>query len=186
MVAAPRPRSPRIEPKGSSQEYGLSAAQKLILTSPACRKAMPQLVNRASPAAQKDSVFRLTLKAGRPYIRVSARRPLSARLRASEAPHWNSESASDGYRVRGGSTLSGLLGKGAHAPGCLKIESEERETWTAGSLRIASRGEAILPGVRSLKRLRRYTFKVHRDRSRDRSSDGPRQVTASQCCHEQT
>src|SRR5665213_1066481 len=29
-------------------------------------------------------------------------------------------------------------------PGCLKSESEERETWTAGSLRAASREEAIL------------------------------------------
>jgi len=32
----------------------------------------------------------------------------------------------------------------ATVPGCLKSESEERETWTAESLRAASRGEAIL------------------------------------------
>jgi len=34
--------------------------------------------------------------------------------------------------------------RGRKAPGCLKSESEERETWTAESLRAASRGEAIL------------------------------------------
>jgi hypothetical protein len=34
--------------------------------------------------------------------------------------------------------------RSCEAPGCLKSESEERETWTAESLRAASRGEAIL------------------------------------------
>jgi hypothetical protein len=50
-------------------------------------------------------------------------------------------------RLRSGTILSGhLLGHGrswgrrsCKVPGCLKSESEERETWTAGSLRAAFR-----------------------------------------------
>jgi hypothetical protein len=40
-----------------------------------------------------------------------------ARWRATEAPHWNSETASDGYRVRGVSTLFGPPERGSLGPG---------------------------------------------------------------------
>ena len=51
----------------------------------------------------------------------------------------------------------------ARFPGCLKIESEERETWTAESLRAAFMIEACFDQKeRSRKRIRRFTFKVHR------------------------
>jgi len=51
----------------------------------------------------------------------------------------------------------------ARFPGCLKIESEERETWTAESLRAAVMIEACFDQKeRSRKRIRRFTFKVHR------------------------
>ena len=51
----------------------------------------------------------------------------------------------------------------ARFPGCLKIESEERETWTAESLRAAFMIEACFDRKkRSRKRIRRFTFKVHR------------------------
>ena len=81
----------------------------------------------------------LTFARAEAYIRRSARRPLTARLRASEAPHWNSETASDDHRMCGLRRLSGSPGGGiAMVPGCLKSVSEERETWTAESLRAAS------------------------------------------------
>ena len=68
-------------------------------------------------------------------------------------------------RLRSGTILSGhLLDHGrswgrrsCKVPGCLKSESEERETWTAGSLRAAFReGKPRAKTVR--KRLRRSTF----------------------------
>jgi hypothetical protein len=58
-------------------------------------------------AAKKFGQFSLTLRQGEAYISATARRPLTARLRASEAPHWNSESASDRSRMHGLRRLSG-------------------------------------------------------------------------------
>jgi hypothetical protein len=56
-------------------------------------------------------------------------------------------------------------GGGRKASGCLKSESEERETWTAESLRAASsNGEGfglVREGLRPSKRLRRSTFQVN-------------------------
>ena len=55
-------------------------------------------------------------------------------------------------------------GRGRKASGCLKSESEERETWTAESLRAASsNGEALASSARARpwKRLRRSTFQVN-------------------------
>jgi len=52
-------------------------------------------------------------------------------------------------KVVGGSNFVGLMvrqevGETARFPGCLKSESEERETWTAESLRTASsNGEGL-------------------------------------------
>ena len=58
------------------------------------------------------------------------------------------------------------------SPGSLTSESEERETWTAESLRAAFReGEILRVGGRT--RLRRYTFQVNTmvDRASNRSDD---------------
>ena len=56
-------------------------------------------------------------------------------------------------------------GRGRKALGCLKSESEERETWTAESLRAAfleRRRLRLCPkGLRPWKRLRRSTFQVN-------------------------
>jgi len=81
----------------------------------------------------------LTICRADAYIPVPARRPLTARLRASEAPHWNGETVSDRIRVRGLRRLSRPTGEWGPpwSPGCLKSESEERETRTARSLRAA-------------------------------------------------
>jgi hypothetical protein len=46
-------------------------------------------------------------------------------------------------------------------PGCLTGESEERETWTAESLRTVAAMRENLVAVRSRKRLRRSTFQVN-------------------------
>jgi hypothetical protein len=64
-------------------------------------------------------------------------------------------------------------------PGCLKSESEERETWTAESLRAAFReGKPRAKTVR--KRLRRSTFQVNtwslECKSTQVTGDGPRQT----------
>ena len=68
---------------------------------------------------------------------------VTARWRASETPHWFSENASDSIRTHEFRwrvwlpCRDGKLGI-ARSPGCLTSESEERETWTAGSLRTGS------------------------------------------------
>src|SRR5215467_7685666 len=55
-------------------------------------------------------------------------------------------------------------------PGCLTGESEERETWTAGSLRTVSSDGAIRSWRGRWKRLRRYTFLGHHcDHASDQS-----------------
>ena len=46
-------------------------------------------------------------------------------------------------------------------PGCLIGESEERETWTAESLRALPRSKSDLRDGWSRKRLRRSTFQVN-------------------------
>ena len=54
----------------------------------------------------------------------------------------------------------GLGRAGPPGPGCLTSESEERETWTAESLRaVGLRGATRVNGGRT--RLRRYTFQVN-------------------------
>ena len=92
-------------------------------------------------AARKKNQLMLTTTAAGPYkLAHTARRPLTARLRASEAPHLWWDRASE--EVVGGSSFVGFLARRgvetARFPGCLTGESEERETWTAESLRTAS------------------------------------------------
>src|SRR3954467_11440336 len=86
------------------------------------------------------------MKGARPYNHLhSARRPLTARLRASEAPHLcvdrTSEKKSE-VQISSASRFAGRL-ETARFPGCLTSESEERETWTAESLRTAPRGRGF-------------------------------------------
>ena len=64
--------------------------------------------------------------------------------------------------------LPALGERGHPVPGCLTSESEERETWTAESLRAVSRARATCAsGGRT--RLRRYTFQVNTRYSCERS-----------------
>ncbi len=48
---------------------------------------------------------------------------------------------------------------GSLNPGCLTSEDEERETWTAESLRVSVNEGFGFRGLRPDERLRRYTFK---------------------------
>src|SRR5262249_24049236 len=64
-----------------------------------------------------------------------------------------------GHKLR---RLSGSPGGGtALVPGCLTGESEERETWTAESLRAASRRETYVFEGSGRTGLRRSTFQVN-------------------------
>ena len=117
------------------------------------------------------------------YIPSSARRRL-VRWRVHEAPHCSHGDRTSGHarghvrvpasKVRASapslpaiffSALFWSLGRtggrrSCKVPGCLKSESEERETWTAESLRAAFReGKPRAKTVR--KRLRRSTFQVN-------------------------
>ncbi len=116
-------------------------------------------------------------EAGKSLYRASWARRRLARWRVYEAPHCSHGDRASGHegvamfawphRVRGFRSLrQGLLGRGRSrkVPGCLTSESEERETWTAGSLRAASsNGEASAFSCRETarKRLRRSTFQVN-------------------------
>jgi hypothetical protein len=92
---------------------------------------------------------------------------VTARWRASETPHWFSENASDcirkhEFRWRVWMPCRPRQVGIARFPGCLTSESEERETWTAGSLRTAVRVEAIQHGYGRKRLLTVYVFtKVH-------------------------
>lgn len=86
-------------------QYGAIWIKALfILWAPKFLAAGPALPRQVNNGGR----FWLTMKWGDAYIHRSARRPLTARLRASEAPHWNSESVSDGSRMRGLRRLFGL------------------------------------------------------------------------------
>ena len=84
----------------------------------------------------------------------------------------------------GASTALRASGEGTRAvPGCLTSESEERETWTAGSLRTVASGGAIRSGRGRWKRLRRYTFQVNTyDHSRGASFVRGQKVGPRQTC----
>jgi hypothetical protein len=85
---------------------------------------------------------RLTETAAEPYIDPLGRAAASARWRVREAPHCLHGDRASGHargHVRVGVSDAG-------ASGCLTSESEERETWTAESLRAAFRAGASLRG----------------------------------------
>ena len=97
--------------------------------------------NREQCCNAQDYALVLTSAGARPYnLAHTARRPLTARLRASEAPHFcvdrTSEKKSED-RISSASRLAPGGLETARFPGCLTSESEERETWTAESLRTA-------------------------------------------------
>ncbi len=110
------------------------------------------------------SITRLTTPKLAAYIRPhTARRRFGAmaRLRSSSLMTVTSHRLYLGRRRRL-RRLSGLSRGGEHLvlPGCLTGESEERETWTAESLRAACSWEEI-PVSCGWTRLRRYTFQVN-------------------------
>ena len=71
--------------------------------------------------------------------------------------------------------VPGLRGWGLPVPGCLKSESEERETWTAESLRAASIDRSLLRSTGWPRReYRRSTFQG--TSLAERSVYGPRQT----------
>ena len=82
------------------------------------------------------------------YIRHTARRR-SAEWRASEAPHFSVICHRLESVAAASQALWRVWGEGWRAPGCLIGESEERETWTAESLRAAH-----VPGSIYVSRLR--------------------------------
>jgi hypothetical protein len=105
----------------------------------------------------------LTFARSEPYITAnSARRRLgaTARLRSSSLIVVTRLPITiGGPRLR---RLSGSPEGGtALVPGCLTGESEERETWTAESLRTASRSEQRVFEGSGRTRLRRSTFQVN-------------------------
>ena len=108
----------------------------------------------------------------RPLYRTSWARRRLARWRVCEAPHCSHGDRACGHAlVAMFASLRRMCGlllplaiiagatrrRGCKVPGCLTGESEERETWTAESLRAASgRGKPCAEKAR--KRLRRSTF----------------------------
>ena len=116
----------------------------------------------------------LTMPAPKAYIDLTTRRPLR-RDGASAKPLTVYGERASGHDLVAMSDARGFGGSGfcrrrsRKAPGCLTGESEERETWTAESLRAASsNGEgwgrkawAFSARERPWKRLRRSTFQVN-------------------------
>ena len=131
---------------------------------PHCRKMKSERIFRG---------FLLTGERLKPYIPPSRRAArlhyLGAKARRRSISLFIVKAASEVDRKPCASTaikedFPAYRGVGtARSPGCLKIESEERETWTAESLRAAFMIEACFDRKkRSRKRIRRFTFKVHR------------------------
>ena len=87
---------------------------------------------------------------------------VTARWRACEAPHFSRQ---DSFRLRSearGFDAPDSPGDGTTSvPGCLTGESEERETWTAESLRTAFPRGSNPPRECGRTRLRRSTFQVN-------------------------
>jgi hypothetical protein len=106
----------------------------------------------------------LTTPLAEDYIRPHDVPPASARWRVCEAPHCLRGDSSghdlghDGCAgIGSGFCRIELRRRSREVPGCLKSESEERETWTAESLRAAfAIGKPF--ALRPWKRLRRSTF----------------------------
>ena len=96
------------------------------------------------------------------YKLNSARRRLgaTARLRSSSLIFGDQASDPD-RRPRASTALRFTGGRDRPVPGCLTGESEERETWTAESLRAASPIGDVYPSGCGRTRLRRSTFQVN-------------------------
>jgi hypothetical protein len=109
----------------------------------------------AGPVGYPPAIFHslklLTIARGCPYIsilrRADAHRRDGAPLKLHTTSRWERYPALSDALLR---RLSGFPGRGlSSVPGCLKSKSEERETWTAESLRAASStGEILSNGGR--------------------------------------
>jgi hypothetical protein len=128
--------------------------------------------SRSVPDGKKTATKALTRLQALAYIATThGAPPLGAMTRLCEAPHLCKVASPDAKSGREASTaLRSRRGGTLAVPGCLTGESEERETWTAESLRAASSENSVL-GSKELKyrawrrggrtRLRRYTFQVN-------------------------
>jgi hypothetical protein len=126
-----------------------------------------QLGNRGAAQIPLRGTFALLTRVkAAAYIRGSrcaVRLGVLARLRSSSLNASSyADPASDLGRKHGVSTALRASGGWDHpVPGCLTGESEERETWTAESLRAVRLGSGQ-PGIGGGRtRLRRYTFQVN-------------------------
>jgi len=144
---------------------------------------MPALARNSENSAEIAAFFYLRIaffapgkvdkNSTQPLYRNSWARRRLARWRVCEAPHCSHGDRACGHalvamfaslrRMCGVLCLRHSLGEGRRGfkvPGCLTGESEERETWTAGSLRAAfATGKPYAEMAR--KRLRRSTFQVN-------------------------
>ena len=122
-------------------------------------RARRPMMRRTEPAEKArtnflthDAAVVLTMREAADYIGGSGARFASAVRRACEAPHDTRFHTRTRRPISVGSKelrrLSGF-GEWSHpAPGCLTSESEERETWTAESLRAVRLLRAQAPGRR--------------------------------------
>ncbi len=105
---------------------------------------------RRSTAAD-SAAETLTMLALEAYINTLGAPPLLRRDGVCEAPHCLRGERASGHDPMAMSDVRGCGGSGARwrrnhtVPGCLRRESEERETRTAESLRAASRRRSLSP-----------------------------------------
>ena len=171
-------------------EYG--AAAKWLAES----RVRPHLLKTRAAAAQRDFFVVIVLtRNGPPNIYPTTGAPHCPGVMARLSKHLTCNSEPSFRSVVGGrnaSTVSispAFRGGGLPAPGCLKSESEERETWTAESLRAASGDRSSLrsKGV-AVRILRRSTFQGTSQPAgqpagwMDLVKDGDAQATPAKTC----
>jgi hypothetical protein len=166
-VTPPEVTPPTAATRGA-EECGRSAARAVLSTPAKPAELLAKMaVARLHRAGDSGPAEVLTFGGCKAYILAnSARRRLGATARLRSSSSIFGDKASDHGRKLHASTAFRLSGGGtAMVPGCLTGESEERETWTAESLRAASAiGACLRTGLRKQRRstrLRRYTFQVN-------------------------
>ena len=154
-----------VERPRTAHEYGLSAARQALKLRFREGRKSPYSRAIGAPSVSETDHLRLTFPWSRSLYTASRR---AVRLRRDCAPLKLLTGIVNRYPIVlgctgfDGSPVIGGWGP-PWSPGCLKSELEERETWTAGSLRVASRGEAILQEGRLWKRLRRTRLRYIAD-----------------------
>jgi hypothetical protein len=158
-VAYPLVATPDGLPLGSAEECGRSTAclaekRRILRQSTVLRMALGLARRRCRNCRDGNGKNRqklplsfvslcserLTETAAEPYIGPLGCAAASARWRVREAPHCLHGDRASGH-ARGHVRVTASNARGS---GCLTSESEERETWTAESLRAAFRaGESL-------------------------------------------